>query len=324
MTALVVGMGSIGTRHALNLLATEGVNALEILTKRAVMPEGLDHNPKVKKISSLDETTADFAVVANETFLHKNTASELIRRGMRRIFVEKPIAVSVEEARDLAGEAAETKADIFVGYNMRFLGAVKLLRKTLLNQETGRPRYVRFEAAQYLPDWRPNRDWRDTYSADMNKGGGVALDLSHEIDTMRYLFGEPSRGKTLRMQSGSLGRDIEDIFEGIYQYDHRGMAVSVHCDYLARTKTRMVKVVCAEGEIICDIAARDFRIIGPDGGTLRRDNSAQLFDMAQTYVEEMKSFVGSVKFGAPCEISAADGIAALQLLDADAATGVKA
>lgn len=308
MKALVVGFGSIGRRHAANLLALNGIERVEILTARSIP----DDDKRLTRANSLESADADFAVIANETDRHAETALKLMERGVH-LFIEKPLAATIGEAEAVARKAADLRVKVFVGYNLRFLGALKILKEKIADGAVGKPYCARFEVGQYLPDWRPDRDYRKTYSASA-AGGGVALDLSHEIDAMRYLFGDPLLWKTLKLRSGTLEIESDDIFEGIYEYAN-GLVSGVHADYLAPRKKRLVTVAGSGGEAICDIAHSTLDVIGRSGEVGFSAKGGPLFDAVRTYADELESFVRSLTLDTAPEITADDGVRALRLTE---------
>ena len=112
---------------------------------------------------------------------------------------------------------------------------MKYVKDRLSEKIIGDLYFAKIEVGQFLPLWRPDRDYRDSYSASKAKGGGVALDLSHEIDYMRYLLETPVTGKYLKARASKLEIDSDDVFEGIYRYDNNFIC-NVHMDYLQKDK----------------------------------------------------------------------------------------
>jgi predicted dehydrogenase len=177
-----------------------------------------------------------------------------------------------------------------VGYNMRFLGIISLLTGWLSSGALGTPYFARIEVGQDLKAWRSSRDYRDAYSVSTARGGGVARDLSHEIDYMRVLFGDPTDWTVHTGHTGAVGGDVEDIFEGTYSFAGRFIC-SVHMDYLEGSARRTLALVTSLGRLTCDFI----------GGTLTttmhlaaRSDQSSLFDMAKTYRLEVSAFADAV------------------------------
>ena len=160
-----------------------------------------------------------------------------------------------DDLRALSSEAAERGLVVRVAYNLRFLPVFREVERILRENVIGRTLFVRIEAGQHLAAWRPARPYALGYSASTARGGGVALDLSHELDYMRMLFGQPTAATVRQARSGSLGIESPDMFDAIYELPG-GAVCSVHLDYLEPALRRRMRVVGTDGVIVCDIAAR--------------------------------------------------------------------
>ncbi len=198
LRALIVGLGSIGTRH---LQVLQGLG----LTVEAVSRH--HHSEDLKTYATLAEAmehSFDYVVVANETEKHYNTFCELANLGYAGIvMMEKPLFDAVHEI------PSHHFAKVYVGFNLRFHPLVQKLKGLL----TGEPVLsASFYAGQYLPSWRTNRSYENAYSARSVKGGGVLKDLSHEIDMMCHLFGEVSALAAVGGKYSSLNIATPDVY----------------------------------------------------------------------------------------------------------------
>jgi predicted dehydrogenase len=128
MRVLVVGCGSIGRRHIGNLIKLANIENILIYTKNKHCLDDFEDNNRIKIVSSLKSISADFAIIANETYKHIDTAIFLANRGID-LFIEKPLSHNMERVNVLEEIIKEKKLKAFVGYNLRFLGAMKYLRK---------------------------------------------------------------------------------------------------------------------------------------------------------------------------------------------------
>lgn len=311
LRVLVVGCGSIGKRHLAYLTTLEGIDGISVFTGNSRCLEGFEPDRRIRAIASLDDAMADIAVIANETNKHAETAVSLARRGMH-LFIEKPVAVSAEQAEAMMIDVAGTGVKVHVGYNLRFLGIMDRMRTLLAGKALGTPYFARIEAGQYLPDWRPGTDYQSSYSASAARGGGVALDLSHEIDYMRYLFGDPVSWQVARSRVSGLTVDSDDMFDGLYRYAG-DFVCSVHLDYLQRTKKRKIRIAGSQGELVCDLVARRMTLTTQGRETIVDDES--LFDVAGTYPVELRQFLRVVTEGATPRATMEDGVRALRLIE---------
>jgi len=235
----------------------------------------------------------------------------LAKKGIN-IFVEKPLAKSLEDALRLKRIIAKKKITVAVGYNLRFLDAITLVKAMLAKGDIGKLYFARIEVGQYLPDWRKSIDYRNSYSAHRNRGGGVDLDLSHEIDYMRYFFGDPAEWEVAKGKVSSLKIDSDDVFEGMYRYKDNFIC-SVHMDYLQRKKKRLTRIVGSKGTILLDLAENKIILERPAKTDLVI-RQPRYFDLNKTYKDELKDFMASVKSRRSPKVGIDDGIKALRLL----------
>lgn len=311
MKVLLAGCGSIGKRHLRNLIALNQVKKIFVYSKVKNCLDGLKDKSKVSLVESLDDIQADLAIIANETYKHVDIALVLARKGMH-LFIEKPLSHSLSGKLNLLKRIIRrNKLKVGVGYNLRFLGAIKFIKMILSQQALGNVYFVRIEVGQYLPSWRSGRDYRVVYSASKRRGGGVALDLSHEIDYMRYFFGDPYSFKAVKAKVSNLKIDSDDIFEGIYTYDN--FICSVHMDYLQKERKRIIRIEASKGSLICDLITK--KIIIEINGKKKIVAGKKFFDLDKTYIEEILSFIRSVENNAKPEVTFEDGIRVLELIE---------
>lgn len=308
----VIGSGSIGRRHVSALLARADVERVTVVTSWADGAAALPDDPRLEVVAPDAAFEADAAIVAVETDRHVAAAMPLLERGIDTL-IEKPLSHTRDGLDALVAAAQESGARVFIGYNLRFLPAVRMLRGIVGSGVLGRVLYARFEAGQWLPDWRPGRDYRETYSASAARGGGVALDLSHEIDAMCFVLGDPRTVSVERRHVSDLEIDSDDLFEGRYDLPGGGMA-SVHLDYLAPRRVRTYRALGSDGEAVCDIANGTFTVTR-DGVTDTHDDAA-LFDVAATYPAQVDAFLAAHAGGAGDVLATlADGVRVLELLE---------
>ncbi len=166
---LVVGAGSIGRRHAANLEALGA--AAELIPWR-----GFDAGAVARR------TDVDAMVIATAT----QVRLELVRLAASKgwpVYVEKPLAFRAAEVAAIFEAAAPVAARSMLGFMMRYHPAVRALAETDLSDVYG----FSFEIGHDVRQWRANWRFADSYAA-LPEGGGVLLDLCHEIDMAACLF----------------------------------------------------------------------------------------------------------------------------------------
>ena len=233
--ALVVGMGSIGLRHA-RILRELGWEVSAV--SRRKVPEPLLYATVEE---ALGKESFAYVVVANETCRHGETVGRLWDAGFRgSLLVEKPLG------GEIPGQVIIEQFERFsVAYQLRFMEVLDRLRHVLGGQ---RLHAVQVSAGQFLPHWRPDRDHRETYSARADKGGGVLRDLSHELDYIQWLFGPVKKVVALGGRVGDVTVDTDDCWS-ILMETEKVPVLQLHLNYYDRPARREI-VVQKPGETI--------------------------------------------------------------------------
>ncbi|MCI2047002.1 MAG: Gfo/Idh/MocA family oxidoreductase [Faecalibacterium sp.] len=289
ISALFVGLGSIGTRHLKNLTAIcaeQGcalrADALRSDPARPLRPgvaELLAH-----QFTSLSGPQAlaqyDVAFITNPTHLHAE-ALRLVRGRAGALFIEKPILDAEQTGTELSALlAAGQKA--YVAAPMRWCGVMLALKAYLKENPDVRPYSARVICSSYLPDWRPGVDYRTVYSAHRAMGGGVTIDLIHEWDYLVDLFGKPEEVYNLKGTYSELELDSDDLSVYIARWPH--LLGEVHLDYFGRTYRRAIELFCREGTITADFGAGTLTL---ENGTVQHYEE----DVNARYLREMAYFV---------------------------------
>ncbi|WP_158529661.1 Gfo/Idh/MocA family protein [Parvibium lacunae] len=224
---LVVGYGSIGMRHS-RILGELGCN-VSVMSRRV---DAVDSIVSYDNISdALQSQQPNYVVIANETAQHHPTLEQLIELEYQgAVLIEKPLF-------NVPQRIPENQfSDLRVAYNLRFHPVVLALKSALANQKI---LSVHSYVGQYLPDWRPGTDYRQSYSAHAKSGGGVLLDLSHDLDYLSWMFGDWLKVTALGGQLSKLELSSDDIFSMLITYAECPIA-SVQLNYLDRLGRRRI------------------------------------------------------------------------------------
>lgn len=293
MRALIVGFGSIARRHIENLRASGSVREFLVM-KPAGAPEGAPAGLHfVANIAAGIAARPDLAVVASPSAAHIDALLPLLEARIP-CYVEKPAVTRTEDVARL--RAVEPLPVTMSGCNLRFLPSLRRMRDALRLGAIGTPVRASFQAGQWLPDWRPGRDYRATYSARAADGGGVILDLIHEIDAARWLFGEFDEVRALSGKISRLEIDVEDVACLLLRNRTRGPLVMIGLDYVARQRLRRYDVIGEEGTLCWDLAARCLTLTTSKSADVL-DCEPASFDVAATYVAAMREFLAAIQSG---------------------------
>ncbi len=253
MRILIVGWGLIAQRHARNLRTLDPSIELAAWRQRPGR-EALRLELKADVFYGLEacqEWRPDAAIIANPAPMHMETALDLVAAGAH-LFVEKPMSDDDWLTSTLPEDCARLRRVLMVGYDLRFYRPLQLVKEAIEQGRIGRPMSIRCEVGQYLPYWRPGRDYRTSVSARSTLGGGVLLELSHEIDYARWLMGEVASVSAMAGRLSDLEIDVEDTADVLLRFES-GAQGSIHMDMTDRAWRRSCRVVGTEGSIQCDL-----------------------------------------------------------------------
>ena len=315
---LVVGAGSAGLRHLHNVREILPNAKLFILTRRTDLSFPGD---EIEIVNSLEEARLicpDLSIIANAASDHVRTAMLLAEEGSH-LFVEKPISVSTEEANLLVNVCREKAIKIAVGYNLRYSPSLEFFRERIRSGEIGSLLGFHCEVGQYLPSWRKNIEYRDSVSARKVSGGGVLLELSHELDYLGWIFGSWSQVISRISKVSDLDIDVEDYVSAILGFklenSEREIIGTLIQDFIRRDKTRFCYVIGSEKSIrwnaianiveIYDVTQEIWQEIFSEGGL-----------PVDTYKRELQAFVNGVINNTDDFVGGIESIQALELVEA--------
>lgn len=237
MTILIVGLGSIARKHimALRILEPEATIYALRSTHSSLPQEG------VRDIYSLEELAdvqLDFVIVSNPTSEHKKTIEQLANMHCA-LFIEKPLYHLLDIER-LVCDLEKSGRLTYVACNLRFLDCMEFVKKELSDKQK-RVNEVNAYCGSFLPDWRQGVDFRAVYSAIPSMGGGVHLDLIHELDYLYWFFGVPHTVHSVFSNRSSLSIDSYDYANFCLEYDD--FSASVILNYFRRDSKRTLEFV---------------------------------------------------------------------------------
>jgi predicted dehydrogenase len=241
------GLGSIAKKHI--KLIQNGHPEFSLYAFR-------DHKKKreaslLKEIYSweeIDKLKPDIAFITNPTFLHIQTAINCAKRGMT-LFIEKPIGVDDKNLNILIEIVEKKNLATYVGYNLRFHPIIEAIKEYLKEYSF---LHMRVFTTSYLPNWRTTRNHLETYSAKSKEGGGVILDLSHEVDYVSYLLNGVKHIKgQFGRRSKKITVDAEDYADLLLETECG--PVNIHINFLSQVRQREIWIDFEEISIKADL-----------------------------------------------------------------------
>jgi predicted dehydrogenase len=285
---LVMGCGSIGSRHIRNL-KTLGIRELIAYDVDRSRAERVSEEYGIRGVWDLDGLKRiDAAFICTSTRFHLTAAAQALDLGAH-LFIEKPISDTLDGVDDLLRRAQHLQREIMIGFNLRNHPCLQRIKMLLDERRIGRVVGARLQFGQYLPDWHPWEDYRRGYSANKKLGGGVILDRVHEIDYIGWLLGEFRDVTCVAGKQSGLEIDTEDYAEILLRCES-GPIVEIHLDYIQRVYSSSCQIIGEDGTILWDYMARTVRCFSVATGEWREWPEPRGFDINQTYLEEARTF----------------------------------
>jgi len=312
MRVAVLGCGSIGRRHLRNL-RTLGQFDLLVFDPVAEARQAVEKESGVHAFGSLDDVwqqKPNAALITAPSNLHIPLALEAVRHGCD-IFVEKPLAHSLDGTEALSNEVERRGLISMVGCNMRFHPGPAVIKTLIEQKAAGEIIAARIQAGSFLPRWRPQQDFRRSYSASTEWGGAI-LDCIHEIDLGLWYFGPAKLVASARLSAGTLGLETDGLAEIILRHES-GVLSSIHLNFVQRDYRRGCQVIGTQGTLYWDFVDRCANVFGENGSLSQSIPEPSGWDVNQMYLDEMRHFIQAVKTRSATINPLAGGAAALTI-----------
>ena len=302
MNILIIGLGSIAKKHIAAIKAIEETSIIYALRSGKLSERYSD----VHNISELEELPVkpDFVLISNPTHLHEQAIQQGIEFGCP-LFIEKPVLSNLDNAEELIRRIYKKKILTYTACNLRFHPALQFLKKYLAESKPV-INEVNIYCGSYLPDWRPETNFRKSYSSISAMGGGVHLDLIHELDYCLWLFGEPPQVKVVKRSVSGLKVDAVDYANFTLLYPQ--FTVNIILNYYRRDPKRQLELLMENETLLIDLLNNS--IINT---TYRKKIFGEPFSMLKTYESQMRYFFDSLKNRQQPMNDISEGVAVLKM-----------
>jgi len=313
-----VGCGSIGRRHIriLRALGETEILAFDVsaeardrmarefgVTLCETLEDGLDRAPGGVLVCTPPTTHLEIAGMAVRAKCH--------------VFIEKPLSHALDGVDELLETARTAHRIVYVGYNLRFHPGLLQLKRLLDAGAVDRPMLARIEYGYYLPYWRDIPDYRSNYMVRASMGGGIILDSSHELDYLRWLFGEVASVYCEAGKLSDLEMETEDSATMILRM-RSGVVAQVHVDCVQQQYTRTCKVIGTKGTIVWDHLEGVRHFTSENAApTSNVEKVSHLYPIRPgfdpMYVEELRHFITCVRGADQPQVTGEDGRRVLEV-----------
>ncbi len=270
-------MNNIGKRHFEILSTFDSVISVDVVTKQSL--KDISSYSNLESIEDLN--IYDYFIISSETVKHFEQLKYICSKvEHKKILVEKPLY-------DKVYEKIVTTNKISIAYNLRFHPVLEKLNSLLKNEDIY---YVNVICGQYLPTWRPEQDYRNSYSADINQGGGVLRDLSHELDYITWLFGDIKKIDAINTKVSDLEINSDDIFTAIAISDSK-IIINVSIDYISKVPMRRLIIHTQTSTIEADMIKNT--IVISDKNSNIKNIECEKINRNYTYTKMHKAIINN-------------------------------
>ena len=324
MKFLIAGLGSIGRRHFRNLIALDERDIVLLRTRKATLPndELAGYPVETDLTEALQKHKPDAVVVANPTSLHLDIAIPAAEAGCH-ILLEKPVSHSLERLDVLQKTAERMGSKILVGFQFRYHPTLNKARQLIQSSALGKILTVHAHWGEYLPQWHPWEDYRPSYAARAELGGGVIVTLTHPLDYLRYLLGDVDSLWSFNSHISPLDVDVDDVAEIGLKFAN-GAIGGVHVNYFQRPPVHRLEIVGTNGTLRWDNAdgILYFYKMPASFGSYSDQPPAPVvdtfhltagFERNQLFVAQTRHFIEVVRGESEPVCSLEDGVMALRL-----------
>jgi len=309
----VIALGSVGRRH-LRILRRLKYD-LKITVVRSGRGGDIEEESLADRIvyslSDAISSGIQAAIIASPAPMHVSQALELISAGVH-LLIEKPLATSISEVSCLMDADRNSKTVTLMGFVMRHHPAAEMFKKQLDDGRLGRRLHTQIESRSYLPDWRTNKQYKDSVSASRELGGGVLFELSHEFDYSRWFLGDVRNVIGRLQNSGLLHLDVEESADIIMEHVS-GQVTNMHLSFNEKSPSRFRLITGENGQLFWDSLNQviEWR---PNNGSIDRFQYGYEYD--HVYELQILHFIDCIENKSSPKVGLSDGLASLKIIEA--------
>jgi predicted dehydrogenase len=283
---VIIGLGSIAKKHIAAIRSLRP-DATIIALRSTELSDEISSIKNIYTIEEIKNIQPDFIIISNPTVLHAATIEKLVAYNIP-LFIEKPALHDLQQAEHITTLLAAKNIKTYVACNLRFLDCLVYVKNSLVEKKMNLNE-VNIYAGSYLPDWRPGKNYRNIYSANKNMGGGVHLDLIHELDYVYWMFGKPLQVSSILRNNSTLKIDAIDYAN--YTCVYENFVTSIILNYYRKEYKRTLELIFNDASWQVDLAQNSITLT--DGTVLFKSDQT----IANTYLNQMLYFMDFIATG---------------------------
>lgn len=309
----VIGMGAIGLKHVSHLRELHPTSTIFAVSASGDNSNKVEGADDVIAFDTLIGIKPEYVIVASPAPFHVSSALRLIGANIP-VLIEKPLSDSYQSCATLLENVSHDKLHTLgVAYCLRFLPGCKAVKQVLDQGHLGRIYTVNCEVGQYLPSWRPGKCYTDSVSSNKRLGGGVLLELSHELDYLQYFFGDLNLAFSWLRQSGELNLDVEDM-ANLILFDKSETLINVSMDFVRKTTVRRCEIIGEKGALLWDLVENTIQLQYPD--EVVEVYSGPASDNQEMYLNMVRAFEAQLRQRKQFTTSIADASLTISVVEA--------
>ncbi len=283
MKILIIGLGSIAQKHIAAILKLYPQTIFYALRSNTSSKNSIN----VESVFNLNEIPLDidFIIISNPTNLHASTIKKVLFLN-KPLFIEKPIFDNIEENIDFKNLINISAIKTYIACNLRFHPSLIFLKK-FIEKNNRKINEVNIYCGSYLPNWRDNTNYTESYSAKKNMGGGVHLDLIHELDYAIWLFGFPLKYNSTKRKVSQL--EIDSFDYSLYNLHYKDFNLSIILNYYRISPKREIEIVLEDDILVCNLLNSEIR--NSTNEIIFIDNS---YNISKTYFNQAEYFINNL------------------------------
>jgi len=294
---LIVGLGSIGNKHLEVIRSEQPDSIIKIFSRNPYKKIPNLANGLISSIQDISIFQPDIAVISNPSTFHIEICEILIKYKCN-LLIEKPLSNSEKSVDKLIKKIEKANLVCHIAYNLKFIKSLQYFKKMINKNLVGDIFYINCKVGQFLPNWRTNVDYKKSVSANKELGGGVLLELSHELDYLAWIFGDANWVSAWIGRTSNLEINVEDTAFLTLSYPKfktsTNILAQISMDFVRRDTKRGCEVIGDIGTLKWDAIDGSVEFFNPKKNTwqiLYKDKEPSLY----SYVKQWKLFYKCVE-----------------------------
>ncbi|MGL5046236.1 MAG: Gfo/Idh/MocA family protein [Shewanella sp.] len=292
-TIAVIGLGNIARRHRQNLkMLFPQAKIIALSASGRCINQPIEFSDiLLSNINELIDCNPELVIIASPASFHEKYANPLIINNIP-ILIEKPLTSEPESAHRILAIAKEHNCPIMIGYCLRYLSSAIFIKQLILNNYIGKIYNCSATVGQYLPDWRPNKHYSESVSAQKSLGGGALLELSHELDYLLWLLGPLTLKYAQLRTTNELALEVEEIADLVLT-SQQGTVCYIHMDFIQKQAQRECTFIGSTGRLRWDLLTNTIHHYHSDGTQVLY--SQPEWNKNQMYLNMVTDFISHIK-----------------------------